>query len=75
MRYHIIYSPEARDNLRELSVRDQRIITYWIDIQLLNEPERPTTNCKQLRPNKLNLQWELRIGSFRIFYRVEKRAL
>ena len=71
MSYRIIYSPEAKDNLRELSVRDQRIIIAWVDIQLPYEPERPTINRKQMKPNKLDLRWELRIGKFRVFYRVD----
>ncbi len=75
MPYRIIYSPEAKDNLRQLNVRDQRIIIAWVDIQLPHEPERPTTNRKEMMPNKLDLRWELRIGKFRVFYRIEGKEV
>ena len=40
-----------------------------IEIQLANEPTVETRNRKQLRPNEL-AEWELRVGSYRVFYDV-----
>lgn len=75
MPYKIDYSPEAQDNLDDLSARNRVIVLTAIDGQLVYEPEKLTRNRKRLKPNKLNLSWELRVDKFRVFYRVEGKIV
>jgi mRNA-degrading endonuclease RelE of RelBE toxin-antitoxin system len=69
MSYHIEYSPDTEEHLREFSARDQRIILDTIDAQLRHQPTVKTKNRKPMRPNPL-APWELRIGKFRVYYDV-----
>ncbi len=69
MPYHIEYSPDAEDHLRQLTVRERKIILDAVDVQLAHQPMVKTKNRKPMRPNPL-APWELRIGAFRVFYDV-----
>ncbi len=69
MLYHIEYSPDAEDHLRQFTVRERKRILDAVDIQLTHQPTVKTENRKPMRPNPLAL-WELRIGDFRVFYDV-----
>jgi len=60
------FSPEAREDLVQLRKFDQKRILEEIEIQLSHQPDQETRNRKRLRPNQL-AEWELRIGSFRVF--------
>jgi mRNA-degrading endonuclease RelE of RelBE toxin-antitoxin system len=69
--YTIEVTPEAQEDLRWFSAREQRIILGGINSHLQYEPTIPTNNRKQLRPNDQAV-WELRIGNFRVLYNVEE---
>ncbi|HEV8341875.1 MAG TPA: type II toxin-antitoxin system RelE/ParE family toxin [Candidatus Binatia bacterium] len=71
MTYILEYSPDAEDQLRRLTARQQRIVVDSIDRQLLNEPMTETRNRKPMRPNPI-APWELRIGSLRVYYDVQE---
>ena len=69
MTFAIEFSPRARDHLRHLRRRDQRIIVDAVEAQLSNEPDHPTRHRKKLADNVL-APWELRVGDYRVFYDV-----
>lgn len=69
MRFVIDYSDDALRQLRNLAVRDQRLIATEINGQLSHQAIMETRNRKPLRDDLL-LRWELRVGDFRVFYRV-----
>jgi len=69
MKHRIIYTPTAESHLRSLSSRDRTIVHEGIERQLTHEPSRPTRNRKRMRPNPI-ATWELRIGPFRVYYRI-----
>lgn len=69
MTFVLNYSHEALRHLRGFSVTDQRRIALTVDEQLKHRPNVPTRNRKPLR-NDVEDRWELRIGDFRVFYRV-----
>ena len=70
MVFKIEFSPAARDHVRGLRKRDQRIILDAIARQLSEQPELSTRNRKRLEANTL-APWELRVGAFRVFYDVK----
>ena len=45
------------------------MIVDAVDRQLANEPLKETKNRKPMRPNPI-APWELRIGTFRVYYDV-----
>lgn len=69
MHFDIDFSDRARDNLKGFRKRDQQVIVDAIDVQLTDEPTRPTRNRKRLEDNPL-APWELRVGNLRVFYDV-----
>ena len=69
MPYRIRFSPESQVHLSALTARDKGIIAHAIDSQLRHQPTVETRNRKRLRPNEL-AQWELRVGEFRVYFRV-----
>lgn len=71
MPYRIEYSPDAEEHLRALTARQQSIVLDTVDEQLVHQPTVETKNRKPMRPNPL-APWELRIGSLRVYYDVEK---
>lgn len=73
MRFKIEFAVEARDDLRALRKTDQVRIVAEIETQLTHEPHREVRNRKRLRPNPL-ADWELRVGKFRVLYRVDEAA-
>jgi mRNA-degrading endonuclease RelE of RelBE toxin-antitoxin system len=70
MELGIELSPSARDHLEALRKRDQQIVADAIEIQLTWDADKPTRNRKRLQDNPL-APWELRVGSFRVFYDVD----
>jgi mRNA-degrading endonuclease RelE of RelBE toxin-antitoxin system len=72
--YRIAFTPEAIGDLDEIRKYDVRRIVAEIELQLIGEPATPTKNRKRLRPNQL-AEWELKIGSFRVFYDVAESDL
>ena len=68
--FRLEFTPEALEDLRLLRAYDQRRVLDAIQAQLRYQPEQETRNRKRLRPNKL-AEWELRIGTFRVFYDID----
>ncbi len=71
MPFQILFTPRASDELRSFRGNEQGQIVEAIKNQLLHEPVSATRNRKKLRPNEL-AEWELRVGSLRIFYDVDE---
>src|ERR1051326_853259 len=69
--FQVEFTPEAMDDLRSLRRYEQQRIVAAIEPQLLHEPAHETRNRKRLRPNQL-AEWELRVGTHRIFYDVDE---
>ena len=69
--YRIEYSPDAVEHLRALTARQRALILLGVNEQLGQQPTVPTRNRKRMRTNPV-AQWELRIGSLRVYYDVEE---
>src|SRR5437588_3827187 len=67
--FEIDITPEAVDDLKKLRKYDRKIVADAIDERLPHEPDKESKNRKRLRPNNV-AEWELRVGSFRVFYDV-----
>ena len=72
MHFDIDFSDRARDNLKGFRKRDQQVLVDAIDVQLTDEPTRPTRNRKRLEDNPL-APWELRVGNLRLL-RCQRRG-
>lgn len=68
--YELEFTQGAVDDLRFLRKNEQQEVIDGIESQLLYKPAVETRNHKRLRPNNV-LEWELRLGKFRVFYDVE----
>lgn len=69
--FAIKFTPEAIEDLRSYTKRDQKRIIDEVESCLRHEPNRETRNNKRLRPNRL-AEWELRVGAFRVFYDIDE---
>ncbi len=69
--YRIVFTDEARDDLKRYRKHEQAPILDETEKQLLHQPEHQTRNRKRLRPNQV-AEWELRAGSMRVFYDVDE---
>jgi mRNA-degrading endonuclease RelE of RelBE toxin-antitoxin system len=67
--FRIELTKGAIEDLRFLKKLEQRFLLTAMERQLTVEPETATGNRKLLRPNEL-ARWELKIGTFRVFYDV-----
>ena len=65
--YTIEFTDSAIDDMQDFSKADKVRIHQTAEQQLSHEPLTPTRHRKALRPNDLS-QWEVRVGSYRIFY-------
>jgi mRNA-degrading endonuclease RelE of RelBE toxin-antitoxin system len=72
--FEIIFTESALGDLQHLRKAEQSLVTAAAERQLTKDPLTPTHNRKPLRPNDLS-QWELRTGSYRIFYDVDEQGL
>lgn len=70
-RYEIVYAPAASEDQGWFRKQEQATILREIEKQLLHQPDVATR--KRLRKGHLT-EWELRIGSFRVFYDVDAKA-
>src|SRR5258708_19051270 len=68
--YSIAFTPNALDDIAWFRKRERRIILVRIEGQLSQQPDIETRNRKRLRPNE-NVEWELRIERYRVFYDVD----
>ena len=73
MTYRIDLTPSAEIDLWYYSAHDQRIILDAINSHLNHDPEIESKRRKRLRDNPL-ASWELRVGDYRAFYRIEEHA-
>jgi mRNA-degrading endonuclease RelE of RelBE toxin-antitoxin system len=71
--YTIELIAEAIDDLRLLRKFEQKQVVAAIESQLENQATEETRNRKRLRPNQL-AEWELRVGTFRVFYDVDSQG-
>ena len=71
--FQIEFTPEAVDDLRLFRKAQKKRIIEEIEVQLVHEPMRETSNRKRLRPNRI-AEWELRIDDFRVFYDVDSET-
>jgi mRNA-degrading endonuclease RelE of RelBE toxin-antitoxin system len=73
MSFAVEFTTRARENMKALRKRDQQIVYDAVAVQLIDQPDQPTRNRKQLEENAL-APWELRVGDFRVFYDVDAEA-
>ena len=73
MRFDIVFTPEALEDLRLFRKSEQTRIIEAIEEQLSHEPNNETRNRKRLRPNQ-TAEWALRVDRFRVFYDIEEAA-
>ena len=70
-RFTLEFTPDAVEDLRSLRKFEQRTVVDRIESQLRAQATTETRNRKPLRPNDL-AKWELRLGSYRVFYDVDE---
>ncbi len=73
MAFSIEFSKPARDHVKRLNKRDQRIVVDAIALQLAHEPDRTTRHRKRLEDNPV-APWESRVGNFRVFSDVDRQG-
>ena len=73
MRFDIVFTPEALEDLRLFKKGERTRIIEALEEQLSHEPNNETRNRKRLRPNQ-TAEWELRVDRFRVFYDIEELA-
>ncbi len=73
MRFDIVFTPEALEDLRLFKKGERTRIIEAIEEQLSHEPHNETRNRKRLRPNQ-TAEWALRVDRFRVFYDIEEAA-
>ena len=71
--FQVELTPEAIEDLEQLRKYDQRQVVTAVERHLRDAPERESRNLKRLRLNPL-ADWELRVGTFRVFYNVRADA-
>lgn len=69
--YTIEFTPEAEADLRSFTRREQNIIFDGIKSNLRHEPTVITLNRHPCRENNKIADWELRLGIYRIYYKVD----
>src|SRR5215831_7130355 len=69
MAFQIEFSSASERQLGQMTARDRSILLGAVEQQLTHEPVVPTHHRKLLRENPL-ADWELRVGEYRVFYRV-----
>lgn len=69
--FEVVFTQSALDDLRFFRKGEQKVILDAIEERMTAQPLTQTRNRKPLRPNDLSA-WELRVGSFRIFYDVDE---
>lgn len=75
MRYEIVFSPEAIQDLKRLSARDRSIIRDELEKHLRFEPDKLSkSRIKRLQGFK-QPQYRLRIGDIRLFYDITGNAV
>src|SRR5438105_904711 len=70
MKFQITLTPSAEEDLRHFRVHEQRVIVDAILNHLSIDADTASRRRRKLRPNPL-APWELRVGSYRAFYKIE----
>src|SRR5712692_294648 len=73
MRFDIVFTPEALEDLRLFKKGERARIIKAIEEQLSHEPNHETRNRKRLRPNQ-KAEGVLRVDRFGVFYDIEESA-
>jgi len=71
MRFNIRFTPSADRDLDHFRAYEQRIVLDGTKRYLREDADVETRKRKQLEANEL-APWELRLGDFRVFYRIEE---
>jgi mRNA-degrading endonuclease RelE of RelBE toxin-antitoxin system len=75
MRYEIILSPEANEDLKRLSAHDRATVKDLMKVHLRHEPTKISkSRIKRLRGVN-RPQYRLRIDDYRIFYDVSEKSV
>ncbi|MCU0224810.1 MAG: type II toxin-antitoxin system RelE/ParE family toxin [Acidobacteria bacterium] len=75
MRYQIVLSPEALEDLKALGAVPRAAVREAMEAHLRHEPSRTSrSRIKRLRGLSRPQYW-LRVGDLRVFYDVTKRAV
>jgi len=72
MRYEILFSPEAVQDIKKLSARDRSTIRDSMERHLRFEPEKVSRSRIKLLRGIYKPQYRLRVVEFRIFYDVSE---
>ena len=70
MRYEIVLSPEALEDLHRLSARDRSSIRDALERHRRHEPEKESRSSIKRFRGVTRPQYRLRVGDFRVFYDV-----
>lgn len=71
--YDLIYDKKYLKSLKKLDIQAQKIITNWVENNLLN-CEEPRFSGKPLTGNFKDL-WRYRIGSYRLLAKIDDDKL
>lgn len=71
--YDLIYDKKYLKSLRKLDIQAQKIITNWVENNLLN-CEEPRFSGKPLTGNFKGL-WRYRIGTYRLLAKIDEDKL
>jgi mRNA-degrading endonuclease RelE of RelBE toxin-antitoxin system len=71
--FDIAFAPEALKDLESFKKKDQKKICHTVEEQLLHQAATETRNRKRLRSHHVS-EWELRVGTIRVFYDVDAEA-
>ncbi len=70
MRYAILVSPEAADNLKQMNAYDKAAVKELIDVHLRHEPMKESKSRIKKLHGISHPQYRLRVGKWRVFYDV-----
>jgi len=71
MAYNIHSTYEADDDIDWLRPVERSVIKKALPKYLRDTPALRSTYRKEMEPNPLDAPWELRLGTLRVFYRVD----
>jgi mRNA interferase RelE/StbE len=75
MRYEIIFSPEAAEDLQQLRANDRAIVRAAVQQYLRHQPEHVSkSRIKRLR-GMAHPQYRLRVDEIRVYYNVRQGAV
>lgn len=75
MRYEIVLTPEAVEDLKRLRANERALVTQALETHLRTEPRKVSkSRIKRLR-GLSRPQYRLRVGDVRVFYDVSEHAV